>query len=267
MVLAIARRRRVPDVLEKPARARAVDRFLCVGYDADRGEHDAGRLERSRASCRCRRRSCGWQALRHWSQRGGGSATLRRRFSNVRRKPVSQSRPSTSSRCWLSSAAARNEVRASAAAQGIDAEDVMVAPPPANPFSGDVVVMTRDEYYVGRFDWLETPRVSLETSAFRGRAGQCSKRRRKTPAARRFLVWSRYPAIDVEAAADGGTLVQFLRRPLSRVDRLSGPTVRALRRRADDATATDATRPRACAAACPRRGPSTGSRARRARAI
>jgi inner membrane protein len=44
------------------------------------------------------------------------------------------------------SAAARNEVRAAAAAQGIVADDVMVAPAPANPLRGDVVVMTRDEY-------------------------------------------------------------------------------------------------------------------------
>ena len=51
-------------------------------------------------------------------------------------------------------AAARNEVRAVVAAQGIAAEDVMVGPRPADPLRGDVVVVTRDEYYVGRFHWL-----------------------------------------------------------------------------------------------------------------
>ena len=59
-------------------------------------------------------------------------------------------------------AAARDEVRAAAAAQGIAAEDVMVGPKPADPFRGEIVVMTRDEYYVGRFDWFGKPRVSLD---------------------------------------------------------------------------------------------------------
>jgi inner membrane protein len=124
------------------------------------------------------------------------------------------------------SSAARNDVRAFAAAQGIAAEDVMVGPPPANPFSGDVVVMTRDEYYIGRFDWLRTPRVALETERVPRPRGPVFEAAAQTPAAQRFLVWSRYPAIDVEAASDGGTLVSFFDVRYHTFDRLSGPTVR-----------------------------------------
>jgi len=96
------------------------------------------------------------------------------------------------------SAAARAEVRAAAAAQGIVPEDVMVAPVPADPFSGQVIVMTRDEYYTGTFNWLNEPRLRLDgerTSRPRGIAFELASR---DAAARRFLVWSRYPVIDLE---------------------------------------------------------------------
>ena len=45
------------------------------------------------------------------------------------------------------------------------------------------------------------------------------------PAARRFLVWARYPAIDVEAAPGGGILVRFTDVRYRAADRLSGPVV------------------------------------------
>jgi inner membrane protein len=123
------------------------------------------------------------------------------------------------------SAAARNEVRASAAAQGIDALEVMVGPPPANPFSGDVVVATREDYHIGRFDWLKTPRVSLDAERIPRPRGPVFEAAAQTPAARRFLVWSRYPAIDIEAMPDGDTLVSFFDVRYHTFDRLSGPTV------------------------------------------
>jgi inner membrane protein len=123
------------------------------------------------------------------------------------------------------SAAARNEVRSAAAAQGIVADDVMVAPTPANPFRGDVVVMTRDEYYVGRFDWLGAPRVSLGGERVPRPRGRVYETAALDPAARRFLVWVRYPAIDVEAAPDGRTLVRFTDVRYRAADRLSGPVV------------------------------------------
>lgn len=123
------------------------------------------------------------------------------------------------------SAAAREEVRVAAAAQGIAAEDVMVGPRPADPFRGEVVVMTRDEYYVGRFDWLATPRVVLDGSRVPRPRGAVYEAAARDPLARRFLVWARYPAIDVEAGPSGGTLVRFTDVRYRVADRLSGPVV------------------------------------------
>jgi inner membrane protein len=123
------------------------------------------------------------------------------------------------------SATARSHVRAVAAQQGIVAEDVMVAPPPANPLRGDVVVMTRDEYYVGRFDWLRTPRVLLDDEGVPRPRGSIYEAAALDPGARRFLVWARYPAIDVEAGRGGGTLVRFTDVRYRDADRLSGPVV------------------------------------------
>jgi inner membrane protein len=60
-----------------------------------------------------------------------------------------------------SSAAARADVRATLVALGIEPESVMVAPAPGDPFGGEVVIMTRDDYYSGRFNWLTQPRLRL----------------------------------------------------------------------------------------------------------
>ena len=103
----------------------------------------------------------------------------------------------------------------------------MVAPAPADPFGGDVVVMTRDEYYVGRF---QLARAAARRARRRAHAAaarrRVSKRRRKTPAARRFLVWARYPAIDVEAAPERRHARALLRMSaIAPTDRLSGPIV------------------------------------------
>jgi inner membrane protein len=122
-------------------------------------------------------------------------------------------------------AAARDEVRAAAAAQGIAAEDVMVGPKPADPFRGEVVVMTRNEYYVGRFDWFGKPRVSFDGGRLPRPSGTVYEAAARDPGAQRFLVWARYPAIDVEAAPDGGTRVRFSDVRYRAADRLSGPVV------------------------------------------
>src|SRR6185503_9391442 len=61
-----------------------------------------------------------------------------------------------------SSGAARADVRATLATRGIEPEAVMVAPAPADPFGGPVVVVTRDEYLTGRFNWLLSPRFTLD---------------------------------------------------------------------------------------------------------
>jgi inner membrane protein len=124
------------------------------------------------------------------------------------------------------SAAARSELRAAAAAHGIDVLDVMVAPTPANPFNGDIVVVARDEYHVGRFAWLAAPRVTFEAERIPRPSGPVFEAAARTTAARRFLVWSRYPAIDVETAPDGGALVHFFDVRYHSFDRLTGPSVK-----------------------------------------
>ena len=69
-------------------------------------------------------------------------------------------------------------------------------------------------------------RASRSTaSACRGRAGRVYEAAARDPIARRFLVWARYPAIDVEAAPGGGTLVRFTDVRYRAADRLSGPVV------------------------------------------
>ena len=206
-------------------------RVLRAGNHADRGEYDAGSLERGRARAGAVSGRCGSPALRRWSRRGGASATRRRRCSNVRRRPVWPWRPSTSSRCWL--LARRHATRCApwSPRKGLRPRTSWSAQRPADPLRGDVVVMTRDEYYVGRFHWLGKPRVSLDGERVPRPRGPVYEAAARDPIAQRFLVWARYPAIDVEAAPSGGTLVQFSDVRYRAADRLSGPVVRAPRQR------------------------------------
>jgi inner membrane protein len=122
-------------------------------------------------------------------------------------------------------AAARDEVRAAARARGIAAGDVMVAPRPANPFFGDVVVATRDEYYTGRFDWLAAPRATLDREPVPRARGAAFELAAQAPAARRFLAWARYPAVDVEQSPNGSTRVRFADVRYRASGRLTGPVV------------------------------------------
>jgi hypothetical protein len=123
-------------------------------------------------------------------------------------------------------AAARNDVRVAVATLGIEAQDVMVAPTPADPFHGEVVVMTRDEYYLGTFNWLAEPRLELEERRVMRPRGAVYETAARQLTAQRFLVWSRYPAIDVESTPDGGRLVRFFDVRYHETDRISGPTIR-----------------------------------------
>jgi inner membrane protein len=125
-----------------------------------------------------------------------------------------------------SSAAARAEVRAAVAARGIAPEAVMVAPSPGDPFGGAVVVMTRDEYYTGRFDWLMEPRLQLSDERIARPSGAVFEAAARVPDARNYLVWSRFPAIDVEREPGGTTLVHFSDVRYRGSERLPGPSVR-----------------------------------------
>jgi inner membrane protein len=123
------------------------------------------------------------------------------------------------------SGAARSHVRADAAARGIEAEEVSLAPAPANPFRGDVVVMTRDDYYTGRFDWLATPRLVLDEQRVARPRGPLFDAAAQQRDARHYLVWARFPAIEVETAADGSTVVRFFDMRYRAMDRIPGPAV------------------------------------------
>jgi hypothetical protein len=89
--------------------------------------------------------------------------------------------------------------------------------------------MTRDEYYTGRFNWLADPRLRLDEERIERPRGVEYQMAAQTPAARRFLVWSRYPAVDLEPVSDGGGVrVTFSDVRYRAEGRLVGPTVHRL---------------------------------------
>jgi inner membrane protein len=122
-----------------------------------------------------------------------------------------------------SSAAARAEVRATLAARGIEAEDVMVAPAPADPFGGEVIVVTSDEYLTGRFNWLTTPRLRLADERVARPRGAFYELAAQAPEARRYLTWARFPAAEISRSSDGGTSVRIW--DVRYADRIFGPTI------------------------------------------
>ena len=124
------------------------------------------------------------------------------------------------------SAFARNEVRATVAARGVEAEDVSLAPQPADPFRGEVVIMTRDDYYTGSFDWLATPHLALDATRVARPRGPLFEAASQARDARLYLTWTRFPAIETEQSESGGTLVRFFDMRYRSMDRILGPTVR-----------------------------------------
>jgi inner membrane protein len=124
------------------------------------------------------------------------------------------------------SAAARAQVRAALAADGIGAvEQVMVAPAIANPFVGDVVAATADAYYTGRWSWLAEPRFTREPLSLSRPRGEAFEAASRAEDARNFLTWARFPYIETETDADGAPLVRFSDVRYRAMGRLNGPTV------------------------------------------
>ncbi|HLF12426.1 MAG TPA: metal-dependent hydrolase [Gammaproteobacteria bacterium] len=124
------------------------------------------------------------------------------------------------------SAAARVEVRETLAARGIgDVEQVMVAPAAADPFGGAVVAVTPGDYYTGRWNWLADPRLALGTERIPRPRGPVFDAAAQAPEARDFLSWARFPSVELEPAADGGTVVRFFDVRYRSGERLDGPTV------------------------------------------
>ncbi|MFS8637605.1 MAG: metal-dependent hydrolase [Gemmatimonadota bacterium] len=104
-----------------------------------------------------------------------------------------------------SDAAAARRVRDAAQAQGIGPiEGVMIAPVPANPFRGDVVVQTPSAYHFGAFDWFWRPSVRLDGDVIpRVPRDAVIDAAAATPRARDYLVWSRFPIFRVDTLPDG----------------------------------------------------------------
>ena len=107
--------------------------------------------------------------------------------------------------CMAANAPARAEVRAHLASLNIGpVGPVMVGPFPANPFRGTVVAETPTAYYLGRWNWLARPRFEFERDSIQRQApGPAVTAASRSPEARRFLSWARFPYFEVSSDASG----------------------------------------------------------------
>jgi hypothetical protein len=127
----------------------------------------------------------------------------------------------------LSDIPARRAVRAELAERGIAlVMQVMVAPVPANPFAGDVVAATTEAYYTGRWQWLSQPRFALDPEPIPRPQGSVYDAAARTRDAQNFLIWSRFPYVEVETNAEGRHTVQFFDARYRGTGGIAGPTVR-----------------------------------------
>jgi inner membrane protein len=95
-----------------------------------------------------------------------------------------------------------------AEARGLEVRDVMYQPRPADPFSGDLIVVTDDAYHRGRLRWLSAARVRLDDDPIpRGDwSAPAVVAARDDPAVRDYLVWSRYPYVRIDATEAGNVV-------------------------------------------------------------
>ena len=105
----------------------------------------------------------------------------------------------------VATAVARRQVRNALADRGLGpVTSVMVGPAPANPFAGTVVVATPDAYHLGEWRWFAEPRLQLRPRPLERRAdGPIVAAASRTPSARDYLTWSRYPYFEIETRDDG----------------------------------------------------------------
>ncbi|MFA5630018.1 MAG: metal-dependent hydrolase [Porticoccaceae bacterium] len=95
---------------------------------------------------------------------------------------------------------ARAEVRSALAERGLGAaQDVMIGPVPANPLQGTVVAATEDAYYLGAWDWLATPHLTLyDWHIDRNLDDPAVVQAAQDISAQRYLSWSRFPYALIE---------------------------------------------------------------------
>lgn len=104
--------------------------------------------------------------------------------------------------------------------------DIMVAPFPANPLRGSIVVVYDDHYQLGGWDWSADRAITLDQTAPANRLDPIVQAAATSSGAAHFLSWSRYPYANVEARDGGGYWVSFKDARYTRQgDMLKGPTV------------------------------------------
>jgi inner membrane protein len=117
-----------------------------------------------------------------------------------------------------SSALARAEVRNAWEGVGMGpVVEIMAAPAPLNPLARSVVVETGEAYHLGRFSWLQRPRVRFEAAPLpklHATTGsllspwEAVEAARQDPSLRDYLVWSRFPHFQVVPLPGGGAEVR-----------------------------------------------------------
>ncbi len=104
-------------------------------------------------------------------------------------------------------------------------ERLMVAPVPANPFAGEVVIATPSAYYLGNWHWLDEQKLLLAPAPIRrNETDPRYAAASATAEARRFLSWARFPYAVIEENGRGSS-VTFLDARYHDTGRLFGPTV------------------------------------------
>lgn len=100
--------------------------------------------------------------------------------------------------------------RTAAAAEGIvGIAEVLFQPALADPFSGQLIVVTPDAYHLGRFGWFGKPWASFGDTVPRGPwADDVVIRAQQDAGARDFLTWARLPYAAIDTAG-GRTAVIF----------------------------------------------------------
>jgi inner membrane protein len=124
-------------------------------------------------------------------------------------------------------------VLAAAEREGLEVEEVMVAPVPANPFAGQVIAVTSGRYHPGELHWLRRPVVRFDESPL-PRPSTADPRIRAAMEDRDvqdYLVWSRFPLFQMEEEGDVWRVRLLDARYIGRGDgALTGPTVTVPRR-------------------------------------
>ena len=127
----------------------------------------------------------------------------------------------------LASAMARAEVRSRMTHNGYaDIKEVMVAPVPANPFKGTVVVASKQGYVHGSWNWLSTPHLVLDKKIIaRNMSDPMVKLAAEDHLARRYLSWSRFPYAIIETQPSGYRIQFEDARYANLSHKISGPVV------------------------------------------